>query len=202
MRKALAEIEEEELAAKEAREAPLRRAQSEFERNTKELAQLQRKNLTTGKDPNVYISPETRGKAISASEAERIAIASSESFISAHPEYYVCPENGEIITDYFRRNECFILTAPMIEAAYVKLRDAGLIVERPAPSEPVVVEAEQPAPQRTKLIGIDQSNGEEREFSDWEVNNMSADEYRRTFKLRNIYGLRIDPRTRQEARYE
>lgn len=61
----------------------------------------------------------------------------ADAFVSANPEYYVCKENFEVITNWMVRNDL----APIrqnFQLAYDKLKAVGLLLEAPIVREEVV----------------------------------------------------------------
>lgn len=79
----------------------------------------------------------------------RTAVAESEAFVRANPDFYQCRENGEVVANWVARRGL----APVREnfqRAYEALKNQGVLIEAPAP-EPVVaappsVAAAPPAP--------------------------------------------------------
>jgi len=185
--------------SEEALASKLSKAEQEFQKNARELAEVTRKNLLSVKDDGIFIDPLTVGKRVTVDEAGSIARKAAEEFVAATPDYYPCATNLNALMKYFEVNEVFVLTPSMISAAYDKLRNAGLITARPAESEPVIEEPVTTIEPESEEIGIDQSTGQPRAYTRWEIDRMSAEEYRRVFRIRGMSLVQIDPRTRKEA---
>jgi hypothetical protein len=198
------QVEKEEKEAEGRRLAPIRKAEAELQKTADELARIIRVNLLAAPDPDVYIDPRTVGKRVPLAQAQRLAVLAAEEFLKRNPDYYICPENFETIRQYFAINDCELLTAEMYEAAFVKLRNAGLIREAPEPEpepEPINEPEQEQKPEQPSRnsTGYDLATGELREYTPWEVEQMTANEFRRVFGLRSSSYVLINPATRREA---
>ena len=206
-RRSLREFREEQDAEQRRLDAPRleaeRRAAEEQEaaeqqRQRREEGQRAywRESVLSGPDLKLYVTPELMRASLPTVEAvNNHNLAEIEKFIEATPEFleYKLPANADAILQYFRRNGVVIFDAAMLKAAFIRLRDLGILVKRPASQpQPVQqpkrvnlsapVESEKQASPKSNR-GRDQRTGEIRDFSDWEVRNMGADEYKRTFAV-------------------
>jgi hypothetical protein len=103
----------------------------------------------------------------------------------AHPDLFLNDELLDRLGKYFALDGLELITASMIESIIEHYRDAGLLPERPEPvDEPELTISMEPiAPPSGPIMhkGIDPDTGLEREYSEREVNRMSADAYRKRF---------------------
>lgn len=171
------------------------RIEDEFKTHARKVAEINRELVLKAKDAECYYDPQTYSLRMTEFEAEIFNQQEAVRFIQENPEYYPCPENVQVLCDYLTRNGVDqIVSAETLAGAYKRLDQYGLLKHRPAqpqPAEPTHVElriAPSESPRsREELIGFDLRTGEQREYSPYEVDRMSADEYRRVFRL---YGER------------
>ncbi len=192
---------EQQLAAKrrEAEEtaeaARLVEEESKYAETSKELGKVMRERLTKMPDDGVFIEPSTLDVRMTKKEAHEFNRKEAAIFQQRNPN--LCPLTDatiDALQGYFDRNAIKIVSALTIEAAYQRLRDYGLIEDRQAPvpgPQPVAkpqrvnleIERPQTRPDPGKPIGIDPFTGEPREYSQWEVNRMTADQFKKVFAL-------------------
>jgi hypothetical protein len=156
-------------------------------------------------DDEVFLDPETVGLRMEMAEAREYNREQAAIFVENNPSYYPCPANLEKITGYLSRNGIQIASHLTLAKAFERLRDFGLLEERPI-SEPEVKSAERlsytptPAPRIEEIskpdrasmfIGIDPLTGMERSFSPKEVDSMTSAEYRKSFKVGNIADILV-----------
>jgi hypothetical protein len=175
-----------EAAEREERERPIREAEAKLVATHRKIAALEIERLTGKvKDPDRFVDPSVTSVQMTASQAHDFNMAEVIRYRSEHPEVYWCPELVGMIGAYLDYNALQIITASMIDNVVSRLGNVGLLPERPVEPKPDPIE-EQPEPEqpreREKHIGIDLSTGEQREFSDFEVEKMSADEFRKVFR--------------------
>jgi len=110
-------------------------------------------------------------------------------FKAANPWFYACPENAQLIMDYLKRNKRALpnslVTSELLESIALRMRRMGLFKAKPEESPAPRVERPVPQPevQSETFRGFDSETGQEREFSKYEVDRMSADQYARAFRL-------------------
>lgn len=153
------------------------------------IARLQRDRLLTGVDVDFPYDPEAREMRMTAQQADAFNRASAAQFIREHPDYLPSEGNLKIIEGYLQRNGMdALVSARQLHLVYERL-DAYRVLERrpePTPAPVVNLSIERPPepPKRPEpQIGFDLKTGQEREFSAFEVSRMSADEYKKTFRL-------------------
>jgi hypothetical protein len=189
-RRSIREFMEEEAksyaAEKETKERPIREAEKQLKATHRELYSVQKQQVETGTDPDVWVDPATIGYTIPQSEADKFNAEQCRLFVQIHPEFYNSQRNIRTVIDYFTRNNINIISTLTLEKAVARLAEFRLLEERPAPVEPVVQEQQplevEPSKPET-FIGIDPATGRDREYSPYEVDRMSADEYRRAFRI-------------------
>lgn len=195
--------EEEEYEAKqrEERERPIRDAEQQYNETARKLHAVQRERVLTQKDDEFRLDMSTTTP-IPTEQVPGWQRRQADEFKATHPDYWPTPRNEAILVDYINRNHPGIrlVSALQLGQAYQRLKEFGLLQERPGPelvAEPSPIpepEQQRPAePQRYE--GIDPLTGLNRQYTAREVERMSSDEYRRCFSL---YGDRkpifIDPR--------
>lgn len=189
-RKFLEEFEKEEAAKREEAMRPIREAQARFESTAKELAQFTKNAIVNGPDPDFVCPASVAGKTMSFSDARKFTAAESAKFIDSTPDYFPCQQNFQTIVDYMTRNGIQIADAATFKLAYERLREYGLLQERPAPEpEPEPAEEPEPQPEPPKSLtfdGIDLDTGEPRIYTEWELNHMTSDEMKKRLGLRMV----------------
>ena len=165
------------------RERPAREAAEQLQQSAVELGRLTREMIANGEDPDgAYVAPEVAGTQITVDEARQFNAVEAQKFMANTPEFYRSDPNVTALFDYLDRNGLQIVTAEMFRRAFERLRDYGLLQERPPEPtpEPRVVETEPvTAPELEEtFVGIDPRNGREKIFNRTEVDNLSADEFK------------------------
>lgn len=193
--------ESERLEAERPRlEAERRANEEQAAREAAEQARIERQRaywaewVQTDRDPKVYISEEMRHASMPPKEAEAFTAKAAADFAES-PEYapYRSPSNAGVILAYLLRNGIHIADRDTIRAAFVRLRDLGLLKQKPAPA-PQPKAVEQPrqinlAVQRQSTNepktykGRDYATGRERDFTQREVDRMSSLEFQRAFQV-------------------
>ncbi|MBW4039201.1 MAG: hypothetical protein HIU91_10065 [Acidobacteria bacterium] len=207
-RDSLREFREAEEAEQRAADAPRIAAEREQaerivqlqEENVAALRQLravERERVLNLPDEEFRIDPSTVG-ASGAVPLDKLAswhAAQSTQFLADNPQYYRCPENEKAIIAYIERNAPGIklLSAVQLTAAYRRLRDLGLLRERPAPvmPEPEPVERLSPPPPVEKPVnpldelvdGWEIDGSAPRKWTGRELERLSGDDYRRALRL-------------------
>jgi hypothetical protein len=175
-------------AEQEARERPIREATEQLTATHRKLHAMEKAQISSRADEQVYVDPVTIAMGtIPQAQADAYNAQQASLFRQNNPDFYPSEKNVQAIVDYLKRNRIEIVSALILEKAYERLSQFGLLEERPAPVEvvepveetqPVVVER-----QPERFIGIDLSTGTEREYTAYEVDRMSSDEYRRVFRV-------------------
>lgn len=189
-------VEAERLDAERKANEAWEAIEAEQRKRTEGQRQYWREWVETDRDPKLYVTPELRTASMPTNKVSAHNSAEVEKFIQATPEFieYKTPQNANELLAYFDRNGVRIFDAAMLQAAFVRLRDLGILEKRPVPqSEPV----EQPrrvnltissAPAKPvrkpdTYIGRDYATGKERTFTRREVDRMSSAEYARAFEV-------------------
>jgi len=179
------EAQRERLEAEEI-DRPIREATEQLRATHRKLALVERERLTTVPDPERWldpaVGPETRMTAKQAGEFNR---EQAQLYRESHPDTYWSDELLDLLSAYFNKEQLRLITAQMLERLVERFAAVGLLPERPAEPEPEPIIEEQPVPaiEPETHVGIDPLTGAEREYSARELERMTADEYRRAFKI-------------------
>lgn len=176
------EQERQDAAEREERERPLREAEAAYQNSLKEIGKATRERIATGKeDAETWRSiVDTTGTSMSIAQAEKHNAEMVNAYRAAHPEWNPSPANVKALTGYWSRNGIQILSVPIIERSVARLREYGLIEERPEP-EPMEEIAE-PTSEPVQgddgsEWGIDDKTGEPLKLSRYQVSRLTADQY-------------------------
>jgi hypothetical protein len=146
-----------------------------------------REDVLAGKpDPAFEIPASVAGLNMSIDQAKAFASEQGKLFVEHNPEYYPSQANVAAITKYLtEQTDVVIPNEECFKLAWLRLRELGLIEERPAP-EPSVQEPE-PDPEelkrqkqheyRTKIVVTDPRTGQE--YTEYQLDRLPADEYKR-----------------------
>jgi hypothetical protein len=182
----------EEQAREDARLVPIRKAEAELSKTAGKLRAAERKAALNGtndfetaltllSDAMKAITPE---RPISMEQAAAFNEREAVRFAENTPEYYACPDNADLMSSFCSRHGIGVADAETWGNVFRHLDGLGLMQHRPAPqSEPVIDQQPEPTPARAKeLMGVDES-GRPKAYTPAEVDRMSADEYKRFFRL-------------------
>ncbi len=179
------ELRKLEDEAREERERPIREAEAKLREASTAIERTIRDRISTGIDDAFQIDPATftpLPRGISAAQYNK---AQAQQFRQSNPDFYPSDFNLREITEYIARNtptNFILVSATQLQWAFERLRAYGLLEERPEPEpEPEIVPEPANPSEPEIFVGIDQETGEERTFSKFQVDRMSAEEYRRTF---------------------
>jgi hypothetical protein len=197
LREARAFAAAEEAAEQELIEAPIRAATERLNVAHLGLFKVMQERITTLEDVDengvslVWIDPGYVGIELPRSTAAAVNVDNFVEFVRKTPWYWNIPENGTILTQYLLRNGVEIASPEMYRRAALRLREYHLLKERPPAPEPEPPQERpfvnlrvSPSAEPPTYTGWDDATGEEREFTQREVDRMSADEYRRTFRVK------------------
>jgi hypothetical protein len=185
---------EDERRRQEAAERPVREAEVQLIENHRKLHELGKKAVVDGRpDPGWVMPLAAVGLKMSLEKAQEFNAKEAELFVARHPEWHKTPENFRVIRDYLANQKVGIVTADCWEQAFERLTAFNLLEERPQPApKPAPAkksEALEPGQPPFEVFddgdltpGWDQ-NGQPRNYTQREVHHMSADEYKRAFKL-------------------
>jgi hypothetical protein len=208
-RRSLAAWREEQEAEQRALDAPRLEAErknaerveqlhTEQESTLRQLHSVARENVLNLPDEAFQIDPATIGESATVPVAELDAwhAAQSTQFLADNSQYLRCPENEAAILGYIERNApgLKLLSAKQLTDAYRRLRDLGLLKERPAP---VIKPAPQPAEHRTErkpapkptnpldevVEGWQVDGSAPRLWTGRELERLSGDDYRKALRL-------------------
>lgn len=155
-----------------------------------EAAHVEAKNaVLAGKpDPNWKIPASAVGLKMTLEKGRAFAREQGDLFVAHNPDYYPCSNNLNNIREYLIAQGISIPTEEAFKLAWLRLRELGLIEERPAPEpEPTPIQeppSEQPTTEpEIDQLGWDLETGEKRLYKPYEVFRMSAEQYRQAFRV-------------------
>jgi len=182
------EVEAQERAEKERREAPIRAAQEQFNASYRKLGEVYRERLR-GEIPDpepITIDPVTVGVRMTPEQAQQFNREEFAKYRAAFPAVYFTDELLENMGAYFAANSLRIVTASMIGELVERYRTAGMLPDPPQ-AEPEPEQTTEPeltrVPEPEVYIGRDWQSGKEREFTRLEIDRMSSEEYRKAFPV-------------------
>jgi|GEM_PF-4052820 len=188
-RERLRPIREAERKAAEKRDAAEAANRERSERQRRYWAEW----VLSDPDPTFVFTPALATVSMSKQAAESHNLDEVQKFTESVSEYadYRTPENAAVIVEYLARNGARIYDAPMLRAAFIRLRDLGILmrnqVEETTPEaldDLVVTQPKAAAPAGPKVYrGRDYLTGRDRDFTEREVNRMSSFEYQRAFQV-------------------
>jgi hypothetical protein len=166
--------------------------EEQYRKSVDELAKAKRENLRVLRDEEFQMSETLRAIKFmpSSEDAEAYTSAQVDIFLRETPEYWPIPENKDALVAFLRRQGVdYYVDASTLKAAYLRLKEFGLLQERPAPSpttpeqEPVRrIASERPVNTKPLMMrGIEPGTGLPRDYSEREVALMQSDAYRRAF---------------------
>jgi hypothetical protein len=176
-----------ERADREQRERPIREAEAKAKELHQKLAVVRRERLTAIPDPDRWLDPAVGPDVrFTQANARKFNAEQSNLYQQSHPDTYWCPALIDLLSAYFDKERISLVTATMLEKLIARFDEVGLLPQRPFEPEPepeeelpVITTVQQPATE----IGIDPLTGLEREYTAREVHLMSADQWRRCFRI-------------------
>ena len=135
---------------------------------------------------NVHILDDGQREEVSTFNRAEVAV-----FRKTHSDALLSDRNVETLQGYFDRNGVKLVSAVTLAAAYDRLSAFGLLEARPLP-KPLTksVQAIAPGPIATSelvleaFVGWDPATGKPHQYTPYEVERMTADQYRRAFRVR------------------
>jgi hypothetical protein len=180
------EIQSLEREEREARERPIREAEEQLRQTTIRLRGVMCERLLGKlKDPDrIMVDSRVTGITMSRADADKFNRTEFAKFKDEHPDIHWTQELLVNLGDYFHKNGLQIVTAEMISTLIERYREYALLPDPPQPDpEPEPEPQPDPAPKPEVFEGWDLDSGEPRTFTRREVDRMSADEYRRVFRI-------------------
>jgi hypothetical protein len=174
----------EEQAKEEARLAPIKAADAELSKTAGKLRAAERDAALNGRDDLALSLLSEPMKTIKLHTEDEVAAQNehaAHAFMRETPDYYRSDANANAITGYCTSHGIIIADAATYANVYRRLDSLGLMEHAPAHQPEPVIE-QQPAPVQTEFEGVDDS-GRLKLYSKAEVDRLSADEYKRYFRL-------------------
>ena len=188
-------LQQEAEAARQAeieRQRPLKEAEANLIASHRQLFEFQKAEISAGRpDPEWELPESARGikfaGADKTEQAKDFIRAQSLLFIEKNSQYLAISQNFEKIVGYLTTNGVIVPNAETFQRAYERLRFFGLLEERPNPTPAPEVVPQEPteAPKPTETDAVDgwDRDGLPRKFTQNEIFRMSADAYRKAFRV-------------------
>lgn len=193
LRQHLADEAAREALEQERKLKPLRDAEETFQRTARELAALERQRVATGKDDAFRVDDAVKDARMSVAAAAKFNADAAAAFVACTPEYYPSDRNQAQLVDFlYERNGVQIANAATFKAAFDRLHSYGLLEDWPAPEpepepSPIHIEPEhQPQTVQRLYDGWDSSNGEPRQYTQYEIDRMPSNEFRIAMRIPRI----------------
>jgi hypothetical protein len=152
--------------------------------------QKAREAVSAGKrDPKWKLPESAKGLRMSKEKLSAFMERESSAFCEHNPEYFPTTRNLEAISAYIADQGIGIPDESCFRQAWLRLRELGLIEERPAPApvpEPIaaLVIEQALAPTEPELTaGYDPETGEPRNFTQREIWNMDSITFKKAFRM-------------------
>jgi hypothetical protein len=188
-KKFMAEWNAEQQRLENERLRPVREAEQQLQQTATQLGIVERDLVLNSKDPEWALPESAVGLKMTRAEARKFAASEAERFVAETPDYFPSKKNQDILTEYLLRQGLSIPNVDCFKQAFQRLRSFSLLEERPA-QEPEPIVEEQPTEQELSVPqepesfqGWDVETGEPRTYKKREVAAMSADFYKRAFRL-------------------
>jgi hypothetical protein len=156
--------------------------EAETERNAAREAVLAGKP-----DPGWKIPASAVGLKMTLEQGRAYAREQGELFVKHNPDYYPCSSNLNDMREYLISQDLSIPTEECFRLAWLRLRELGLIEERPVlepePEPAPIQETPTETPAEYLIDGFDPTTGEPRKFTQREIWNMDSNTYRKAFKV-------------------
>lgn len=173
--------------------APIRAAQAEQSRLLTQIHDAEKQEVLAGRlDPGFTVPESVAGKRMSIKEASEFNSSEGAKFKANTPEFYPSNKNIRTLLDYLLQQNVYIADEATFRAAFERLRSLGLLEERPTEPEPVTVmqsETQQSDPdaererKRQEYFTKPVVNYAGKDYSQADLDRLSADEYRRVVGL-------------------
>ena len=177
----------------EEQERPIRELEAQMNEAHRKIAAVQRDTLLNDGvlDQDLFVSPEVYGASMPQADAYNYNLDQLDRFAQAHPEIAGTKRNIEMFGSYFQKHGLNIITFEMLEKLYQRFLDAGIEFDRREPEPEQIAEREPifvnlaiaPSPGPKTYTGRDCESGLDREFTEWEIDRMSSEQYRRAFRI-------------------
>lgn len=205
--------EQEAIAARLEAPLKLKALEQEMNETVRKLQEAKRRQVL-GYEEQPYISPEVHKVWLSPEETIAFNKKEAEAFVNETPEWFPTKENIETLMHYFTNRGITVIDRKMYKAAFISLKRDGLFEEKPKPEPPAkpVVDPtpvedfdnlprlplghQVPAAYKREIQatyrGIDPDTGQEREFTQLEVDRMSGDLFKKVFAVPTTHLTRVN----------
>jgi hypothetical protein len=154
-----------------------------------ERKQVREAVLVGRPDPSWKIPASAVGLKMTIEQATEYARKQAELFVEHNHDYFASAANFAATTKYLIGQNVTIPTEDCFKLAWLRLRELGLIEERPAPLLEPAPESQEPQPNadqlreqnrneyRTKVVVTDPRTGQD--YTEYQLDRLPADEYKR-----------------------
>jgi hypothetical protein len=167
---------------------PIREAEATLIETHRKLHNLEKDETLAGRpDPGWVLPQSAADLSMSLEQAQEHNGKTARQFVAETPEFYPSNKNYLALREYLVTHRIGIVTVDCWKRAFERLTAFGALEERPTAPEPLPVEQPEPIPESepTEELtdGFDIATGEPRRYTQREIHHMSADEYKRAFKM-------------------
>lgn len=139
-------------------------------------------------DPAFKIPESAKALRMPILQAKEFTRQQAEIFVANTPEYFPSRENFAAISKYLNENGLVIPNAECFRRAWLRLRELGMIQERPAPAQELPLQPEaEPTPEEIRQKRCDDYYNKvvvtdpvtRKSYTEAELDRLSADEYKK-----------------------
>jgi hypothetical protein len=154
-----------------------------------ERKQVREAVLAGRPDSTWKIPASAAGLKMTIEQATAFARQQGKQFVEHNPEYFPSVANVAAVTKYLTAQNVTIPTEECLKLAWLRLRELGMIEERPVPVSEPTPESQEPQPDpeelreqerneyRTKVVVTDPRTGQS--YTEYQLDRLPADEYKR-----------------------
>lgn len=183
---------EDQRRRKEDSDRPLRDAEAALRESNKQVFEFEKSEITARRpDPGFVLNESAQELKFAGADREARASeyvrAQSSLFVQRTPDFFPCPQNFQKITEYLTANGVNVPDAETFGIAYERLKLFGLLQERPK-LEPAIETQPSPEPKDSETEpeinqGWDLDTGEPRTYTSHEINQMTAAQFKKAFRV-------------------
>jgi hypothetical protein len=198
----------EEQAKEDKRLAPIRKAEAVLIKTHGQLLKAEREAALNGKEDPAFVrsllsEPMKTVRLDTIEQADEFNRLEALKFVERTPDYHQSPYNASLLADWCRRNDLMVCDAATWAAIFRHLDGLGLMEhEAPQPEPETVIEQESVPVQQAEFAGVDPISGQSRIYTRYEVESMSSETYRRSFRIPSKWQHEYEEQQAMQAGYE